>query len=97
MNGVKSFILIVAMTALLVVIGNMLYGQAGVVLALAIGLFMNAISYFFSDSIVLMMYRAQVVGPSEAPELHAIVANLGRSEVSEDSVIGASFAEVAGA
>lgn len=76
MNGIKSFLLIVAMTAVLVVIGNALYGQAGVVLALGIGLLMNGISYFFSDSIVLASYRAQVITPSDAPELYAIVANL---------------------
>lgn len=76
MNGVKSFILIVAMTAVLVFLGNYLYGQGGVVIALAIGLVMNGVSYFFSDSIVLASYRAQVITPADAPELHAIVANL---------------------
>jgi heat shock protein HtpX len=39
---------------------------------------MNAVGYFFSDSIVLAMYRARVVGPSEAPDLHAIIANLAQ-------------------
>jgi len=78
MNGVKSFILIVAMTGVLVLLGSYLYGNAGVVMALAIGLVMNGISYFFSDSIVLASYRAQVVTPSEAPELYAIVANLAQ-------------------
>lgn len=76
MNGVKSFILIVAMTAVLVFMGNHLYGQAGVVLAIAIGLVMNGVSYFFSDSIVLRSYHAQIISPADAPELHAIVANL---------------------
>ena len=78
MNGFKSFILIVGMTALLVAIGSFLYGNAGVVLALGVGLLMNAVGYFFSDSIVLAMYRARVVGPSEAPDLHAIIANLAQ-------------------
>ncbi len=76
MNGVKSFILIVAMTAVLVFLGSYLYGQAGVVIALGIGLVMNGVSYFFSDSIVLASYGAQVITPADAPELHAIVANL---------------------
>jgi heat shock protein HtpX len=78
MNGFKSFILIVAMTGVLVILGSMLYGNAGIVLALAIGLVMNGISYFFSDSIVLASYRAQIVGPADAPELYAIVANLAQ-------------------
>jgi len=78
MNGLKSFILITGMTALLVVIGFYLYGEMGVVLAIGVGLLMNAVSYFFSDSIVLAMYRARVVSQSEAPELYAIVANLSQ-------------------
>jgi len=78
MNGFKSFILIVGMTALLVAIGSFLYGNAGVVLALGVGLLMNAVGYFFSDSIVLAMYRARVVAQGEAPDLHAIIANLAQ-------------------
>ena len=78
MNGVKTFILIVVMTGVLVLIGNLLYGNAGVVLALAIGLILNGVSYFFSDSIVLASYRAQIVTSSDAPELYAIVANLAQ-------------------
>lgn len=76
MNGFKSFILIVAMTGVLVILGSYLYGNAGVALALVIGLVMNGISYFFSDSIVLASYRAQIITPADAPELYAIVANL---------------------
>jgi len=76
MNGLKSFVLIVGMTALLVALGSYLYGNTGVVLALGVGLFLNGVSYFFSDSIVLAMYRARVVDQAQAPELYAIVANL---------------------
>ena len=78
MNGVKTFLLIVAMTGVLVLMGGYLYGNAGVALALAIGLIMNGVSYFFSDSIVLASYRARIITPADAPELHAIVDNLAR-------------------
>jgi heat shock protein HtpX len=78
MNGFKSFILITGMTAVLVAFGFLWQGETGVVLALGVGLLMNAVGYFFSDSIVLAMYRARVVGPSEAPDLHAIIANLAQ-------------------
>ena len=78
MNGVKTFILIVAMTGVLVLLGSYLYGNAGIVLALAIGLIMNGIGYFFSDSIVLASYRAKIITPADAPELYAIVANLAQ-------------------
>ena len=78
MNQAKTLLLIVAMTGLLVVIGDLLGGQSGMVLALGIGLLMNGVSYFFSDKIVLASYGAQPVTQAEAPELHAIVANLAQ-------------------
>jgi heat shock protein HtpX len=78
MNQAKTLLLIVAMTGLLVYIGDLYGGQSGMVLALAIGLVMNGVSYFFSDKIVLASYGAQPVTREEAPELHAIVANLAQ-------------------
>jgi heat shock protein HtpX len=78
MNQMKTLLLIIAMTGLLVWIGDLMGGQSGMVLALALGLVMNGVSYFFSDKIVLASYRAQPVTQAEAPELHAIVANLAQ-------------------
>ena len=78
MNQAKTLLLIVAMTGLLVLIGDQLGGQSGMVLALALGLILNGVSYFFSDKIVLASYGAQPVSQAEAPELHAIVANLAQ-------------------
>jgi heat shock protein HtpX len=78
MNQMKTLLIIVAMTGLLVWIGGMFGGRSGMVLALAIGLVMNGVSYFFSDKIVLASYGAQPVTQAEAPELHAIVANLAQ-------------------
>jgi heat shock protein HtpX len=78
MNGIKTFILIIAMTGLLVWIGNTLYGEAGTTLALVVAIVLNFVSYFFSDRIVLAAYRAQVVDPAQAPELCAIIANLAQ-------------------
>jgi len=78
MNGIKTFILIMAMTALLVWIGDALYGESGVILALVLSILLNGVSYFFSDKIVLAAYRAQLVDPAQAPELCAIVANLAQ-------------------
>jgi heat shock protein HtpX len=78
MNQAKTLLLIVAMTGLLVWIGDLLGGQSGILLALAIGLVMNGVSYFFSDKIVLASYGARPVTQAEAPELYAIVANLAQ-------------------
>ena len=76
MNAAKTFFLIVFMTAVLVVIGEVAYGRTGLYIALAIGLGANFISYFWSDKIVLMSSGARLVTQAEAPELYAIVANL---------------------
>lgn len=78
MNQAKTLLIIVAMTGVLVWIGGTIGGESGMVMALAIGLVMNGVSYFFSDKIVLASYGARVVGPADAPELHAIVANLAQ-------------------
>ena len=78
MNQTKTLLIIVAMTGLLVWIGGMIGGRSGMVLALAIGLLLNGVSYFFSDRIVLASYGARPVTQAEAPELHAIVANLAQ-------------------
>jgi len=78
MNGIKTFMLIMIMTGLLVGLGGLLYGESGIVLALGFSILLNGVSYFFSDSIVLAAYRAQLVGPNDAPELHAIVATLAQ-------------------
>jgi heat shock protein HtpX len=78
MNQAKTLLLIVAMTGLLVWIGDLVGGQSGMLLALAIGLVMNGVSYFFSDKIVLASYGARTVTEAEAPELYAIVANLAQ-------------------
>ena len=78
MNQTKTLFIIIAMTGLLVWIGGMVGGRSGMVMALALGLVLNGVSYFFSDKIVLASYGAQPVTPAEAPELHAIVANLAQ-------------------
>lgn len=78
MNSIKSFLLISAMTALLVAMGGYIGGEQGLVLALGMGLVMNGFAYFFSDKIVLASYGARVVSEIDAPELFRIVANLSQ-------------------
>jgi heat shock protein HtpX len=61
---------------LILVVGRALGGQQGMLLALAFAAVMNFVSYWFSDKIVLKMYRGVEVSPSEAPRFHAIVDRL---------------------
>jgi heat shock protein HtpX len=78
MNGIKTFVLIMLLTGLLVWAGDLLYGESGVILALLLSIVLNGVSYFFSDKIVLASYRAQLVDPKQAPDLYALVANLAQ-------------------
>ncbi len=61
-NTLKTAALLAALSALLLVIGELLGGANGLVFAFVIAVAMNFASYWFSDKIVLRMYRAQEVG-----------------------------------
>ncbi|MCI0416370.1 zinc metalloprotease HtpX [bacterium] len=76
MNGLKTAALLGLMTALIMGIGHYFGGQQGMILAFVIAAIMNFVSYWFSDKIVLAMYRAKPVTRAEAPELHAILEEL---------------------
>jgi len=76
MNRIKTLVLLSALTALLLWAGQALGGQAGFVVALGLAALMNLGAYWFSDKFVLRMYRAQEVGPAEAPGLYQIVRQL---------------------
>ena len=75
-NGLKSTLLLAALTGLLVVIGNALGGTGGMVLAFVFAVAMNMGAYWFSGDVALKMAGAREVTPAEAPGLHAIVAEL---------------------
>ena len=76
MNGFRTTILLAALTALVVWIGQMVGGPNGAVLALVMAGAMNFFSYWFSDKIVLKMYGAQEISANDDPELYGIVRDL---------------------
>ena len=76
MNNVKTFVLMGALVALFGLAGQLLGGSQGLVFALIIGSLFNFVMYFFSDRLVLRMYRAQVVTEAQAPELYRMVDRL---------------------
>lgn len=78
MNIMKTAMLMVVLTLLLVWGGAALGGRQGMTFALMIAFFMNFISYFFSDKIVLKMYRAREASEAEAPVLYRIVRRLSQ-------------------
>jgi heat shock protein HtpX len=76
MNTVKTVGLMTLMMVLFVAIGGALGGRSGMVMAVIFAAIMNVGMYWFSDKLVLGMYRAQPVTEAQAPELHAIVRTL---------------------
>jgi len=65
-NGMKTVVLLGALSGMLLLIGDLAGGQQGLILAFGLAAVMNLGSYWFSDKIVLRMYRAQEVGPDHA-------------------------------
>lgn len=76
MNNIKTLFLLVTLTLVLVWAGGALGGKQGMTIALIFALGINFISYWFSDKIVLRMYRAKQVTEAEAPDLYSIVRSL---------------------
>ena len=77
-NLMKTAILMAAITALFMLIGRWMGGQAGMMLALAVAVGMNFFSYWFSDKIVLKMYNAREVDDSTAPQFVGMVRELAQ-------------------
>ncbi len=76
MNNFKTFLLMAGLMGLFLLIGQVIGGAQGLVLALIFGGLFNFVMYFFSDRMVLRMYGAQVVTEQEAPELYRMVDRL---------------------
>lgn len=78
MNGLKTMALMVSLTLLFVFAGAALGGKNGMTFALIFAFGMNFITYWFSDKIVLKIYKARQVTETEAPELFGIVRRLAQ-------------------
>jgi heat shock protein HtpX len=74
----KTVLLMTVLTAGLVLVGGWVGGEGGALVALVVAGAMNFGSYFFSDKIVLRMYRAREVTRAEAPALYEVVESLSR-------------------
>jgi heat shock protein HtpX len=76
MNTAKTALLMIGLMALFLFIGGAVGGRGGMQAAFVFACLMNLGSYWFSDKIVLAMYRAKPVTPAEAPDLCRIVQGL---------------------
>jgi len=72
-NQIKTVLLLGLLTGVLLGAGHLLGGRQGLIIGLAFAFLMNFGSYWFSDKIVLAMYRAKAVGQNDRPVLYKIV------------------------
>ena len=78
MNGLKTTMLLAALTALFIVLGFMFGGTGGALIALLVAAGMNLFTYWNADRIVLSMHGAKEIDANSAPEFHGLVAELAQ-------------------
>lgn len=75
-NSLRTAALMAVLIVLFALVGQQLGGSSGLVIAFVAAVAMNVGSYWFSDKIVLRMYRAQEVSQAQAPELYGMIDRL---------------------
>jgi heat shock protein HtpX len=75
-NWFKTTLLLGVLTALIVWIGHLFGGRQGMIFAFILAMGMNFFSYWYSDKIVLRMYRAREITPQENQQIHEMVRHL---------------------
>ncbi len=79
MNYLKTFLLMTGLTLLLIWIGGVIGGNQGAMFAFIFSLLMNLGTYWFSDKLVLAMYRAQPVTETQAPAIYGMVREVAQT------------------
>jgi heat shock protein HtpX len=80
MNTLKSTLLLVGLMLVLVLVGERIGGERGMILAFVLSVAMNFTAYFFSDKIALAMYRAQPATREQLPRAYEVVERLAAKE-----------------
>jgi len=78
-SQLKTGLLLVLLSGIIIFLGALLGGHTGILIAFGFALIMNLGSYWYSDKIVLKIYKARELSPSESPMLHGMVEELARS------------------
>ena len=76
MNLIKTGFLLAALTLILVFVGAIIGGPRGATLAFVFALVLNFGSYWYSDKLVLRMYRAKPMSETEAPQVYRVVREI---------------------
>jgi heat shock protein HtpX len=78
-NQIKTAMLLALLTALLLGIGTLIAGQTGLIIAFVFAMLMNFGSYWFSDKIVLWMYKAKEIKEKDNPRLYRLVREVAKA------------------
>jgi heat shock protein HtpX len=76
--AVRTVVLFGVLTGLFLFIGFLIAGTAGMVIAFVFAVIMNFVSYWYSDTIVLKIYRAKEITKRQNPQLHKIVEEVAK-------------------
>ncbi len=79
MQTIKTVLLLGVLTGLFIVVGKILGGHTGMIIAFFFAMIMNFMAYWFSDKMALAMYGAREIPYEEAPWLHDMVEELARN------------------
>jgi heat shock protein HtpX len=80
MNTLKSTLLLVTLTVLLIFVGDWFGGRNGMLIAFVLSVVFNFGTYFFSDKLALSMYRAQPVTREQLPRAYEVVERLAAKQ-----------------
>lgn len=75
-NHIKTTVLLVVLTGILLILGRLIGGTSGLIVAFILALIMNFVSYWWSDKIVLFLYRAKEADKSKYSKLHDFVREI---------------------
>lgn len=78
-SSLKTAVLFAALTALFVALGGMIGGKTGLIIALIFAVITNFASYYYSDKIVLSIYKARELQRHDAPQIYAMVEELSHN------------------
>jgi len=81
-NRLKTFVLLASLSGLLFLLGYWAGGKNGLIMAFMFSMIMNFVTYFFSDKIVLALYKAQPLDPEKHRDIYQMVKELcSRAEI----------------
>lgn len=86
-SQIRTALLLGLLTAIIMLLGQAIGGSGGLMFAFVVAIGMNVFSYWYSDKIVLKMYKARELSPADAPALHRMVEELaGRAGIPKPRV-----------